>query len=65
MDMSEQKALGATPITNTSRASKAYRAGRVCQHDGCGTVLSIYNRGKFCYPHEPIATPRTRGRKIA
>jgi hypothetical protein len=37
----------------------------VCRETGCTTKLSIYNNGKFCYQHEPMAVPRTRGKKIA
>ena len=25
----------------------------------------MYNNGKYCYLHEPMAVPRTRGKKIA
>jgi len=25
----------------------------------------MYNSGKYCYRHEPMAVPRTRGKKIA
>jgi len=25
----------------------------------------MYNQGKYCYLHEPMAVPRTRGKKIA
>jgi len=39
--------------------------GRTCQEDECGTLLSQYNSGKYCYQHEPMTVPRTRGRKIA
>ena len=60
-----ERAVGGSPISGSVRASKAFKAGRLCAEDGCGTVLSIYNKGKFCYRHEPMATPRTRGRKIA
>ena len=60
-----ERAVSATPISGNVRASKAFKAGRVCRKVGCETVLSIYNRGKYCYQHEPMATPRTRGRKIA
>ncbi len=61
-----ERAVGGTAIgTGASRASKAYKTNRVCSHDGCGTVLSIYNKGKYCYQHEPMVTPRTRGKKIA
>jgi hypothetical protein len=37
----------------------------VCRQPGCTTRLSIYNNGKFCYQHEPMIVPRTRGKKIA
>ena len=45
--------------------SRSYPDGRECSHPGCNTRLSIYNNGKFCYQHEPMAVPRTRGKKIA
>jgi hypothetical protein len=61
-----ERAVGGTAIgTVAARASKAYKTNRVCGHEDCGTVLSIYNKGKYCYQHEPMVTPRTRGRKIA
>ena len=63
-DMSQER-LGATPVSGASRASRTYRPGRVCETHGCGTVLSIYNRGRYCSFHEPASAPRTRGRKIA
>jgi len=25
----------------------------------------MYNSGKYCYEHEPMSVPRTRGKKIA
>ena len=60
-----ERAVSATPISGNVRASRAFKAGRVCGEEGCETVLSIYNKGKYCYQHEPMSTPRTRGRKIA
>ena len=60
-----ERAVGGSPITGNVRASKAFKPGRICAEDGCGTLLSIYNKGKFCFQHEPMATPRTRGRTIA
>ena len=60
-----ERAVGGSPITGNVRASKAFKSGRVCAEDGCGTVLSMYNSGRFCYQHEPMVTPRTRGKKIA
>ena len=63
--MSERAVSGTAIGTGGNRASRAYKQGRVCDHDGCTTVLSIYNKGRHCYQHEPMVTPRTRGRKIA
>ena len=25
---------------------------RVCAEDGCDTILSVYNHGSYCGPHE-------------
>jgi hypothetical protein len=52
-------------IEGHGRPSRRFKAGRVCREPGCGTRLSIYNSGKYCYQHEPMTVPRTRGRKIA
>ncbi len=60
-----ETAVGATPISGHDRPSRAFGKNRVCKEPGCGTRLSMYNNGRFCYQHEPMATPRTRGRKIA
>ena len=57
--------VGAHPISGNDRPSKAYGAGRICRHPECGTRLSIYNDGVFCYRHEPMTVPRVRGKKIA
>jgi hypothetical protein len=57
--------VGAQPICGSERPSRAFKKGRTCQEPGCGTKLSIYNQGRFCSLHEPMAVPRTRGRKIA
>jgi len=57
--------VGGRPISGHDRPSRAFKAGRVCQEPGCDTRLSIYNKGKYCYQHEPNSAPRTRGRKIA
>lgn len=53
------------PISAGERPSKAFAHGRVCRQSGCDTRLSIYNNGKYCASHEPMAVPRTRGKKIA
>lgn len=62
--MSDQAVLG-KPFRGTERPSRSFGKGRVCRDPDCGTKLSIYNSGRYCYEHEPMAVPRTRGRKIA
>jgi hypothetical protein len=37
-----------------------YGEGRVCAKDGCGTVLTRYHCGSFCYAHEDAAAPETQ-----
>jgi hypothetical protein len=60
-----ERAVKGTPISGNDRPSRSFGKDRTCNEAGCETRLSIYNRGKFCYQHEPMAVPRTRGRKIA
>ena len=33
--------------------ARTYADDRTCGHDGCSTVLSIYNRSERCWIHEP------------
>lgn len=60
-----ERAVQGTPISGNDRPSRAFGKGRICKDPACETRLSIYNKGKYCYQHEPMAVPRTRGRKIA
>ena len=59
------EAVAGTSINGADRPSKAFPRDRSCREPGCETKLSIYNNGKYCYLHEPMAVPRTRGKKIA
>ena len=47
------------------RELQTYRAGRVCDADGCETLLSRYNRSDLCWQHEPVHSylGPVRGRK--
>ena len=56
---------GGLPIIGGDRPARAFKKGRTCNEAGCGTQLSIYNDGKYCFLHEPMSVPRTRGKKIA
>jgi hypothetical protein len=62
--MSERSLAGHT-MSGSERPSKSFGTGRTCREPGCNTKLSMYNNGKYCYLHEPMAVPRTRGKKIA
>jgi len=59
------RAIGGTGLAVPDRPSRSFGKGRKCAEPGCDTRLSMYNQGRFCYLHEPMAVPRTRGRKIA
>ena len=63
-EMSE-RSLGGHTLSGSERPSKAFGRDRTCRHPGCPTKLSMYNNGKYCFQHEPMAVPRTRGKKIA
>ena len=60
-----ERAVQGHPIAGNERPSKAFGRGRTCREPGCETRLSMYNNGKYCYQHEPMSVPRTRGKKIA
>ena len=51
-DADQLRLSGSRPMTSGSRP-RTYAAGRVCGADGCGTVLSRYNRTELCWQHEP------------
>jgi hypothetical protein len=57
--------VAATSINGSDRPSKAFGTDRLCREPDCETRLSMYTNGKYCYLHEPMAVPRTRGKKIA
>ena len=53
--------LVASQVKPGIRKSKKYAPGRVCEFINCETVLSTYNKKKFCFTHSPISYPRVRG----
>lgn len=62
--MSERSMSGHS-LSSSERPSRSFGKDRTCREPGCETKLSMYNSGKYCYKHEPMSVPRTRGRKIA
>lgn len=59
-----ERAVSGQSLSGADRPSKSFGAGRTCREAGCETKLSRYNNGKYCYQHEPMSVPRTRGKKI-
>ena len=59
------EAISGTSLNGSDRPSKVFGKDRLCREPDCDTRLSMYNTGKYCYLHEPMAVPRTRGKKIA
>ena len=43
------------------RKPKTYDNSRYCADGSCGTKLSTYNGGPYCYNHSPVRFPRNRG----
>jgi hypothetical protein len=37
---------------------------RICEDAGCDTFLSRYNDAQFCALHQPMITPRMRGKVL-
>ena len=56
-------ALRASGLGELPRRSPTYPPGRVCGAEECRTVLSIYNRSKLCWLHEPARVYVVRGRR--
>ena len=46
------------------RAPKQTSESRTCEHKGCETLLSRYNKRDHCYAHAPTRFPRLRGRVL-
>ena len=50
-------------VRRLPRRNRTYTQGRSCDEPGCLTRLSIYNRSKFCWQHEPVRSYVPRGRR--
>ncbi len=49
---------------NPADITEATATLRVCDEPGCDTVLSRYNELDFCALHQPMITPRMRGKVL-
>jgi hypothetical protein len=50
----ERLRLNGSTAGQPGREPRTYREGRVCDADGCETLLSRYNRSDLCWQHEPL-----------
>jgi hypothetical protein len=50
----ERLRLNGSTAGRPGREPRTYREGRVCDADGCETLLSRYNRSDLCWQHEPL-----------
>jgi len=50
-------------IGSHTRPSRTFSAGRVCEHQACSTVLSVYNRSASCSVHEEVRVYINRGQR--
>ena len=45
------------------KPSTSYTSGRICLQEGCDTVISKYNKYRYCNTHKTKVYPRIKGRK--
>lgn len=45
-------------------ASVPREQGRICEHPGCATRLSVYNSRDVCWQHTDLAFPNYRGKRL-
>jgi hypothetical protein len=50
-------------VRELPRRNRTYATGRTCAEPLCETRLSVYNRSKFCWQHEPVRAYIPRGKR--
>lgn len=60
--MDDLKLRGSRP-RELPPANRTYGTGRVCEHEGCDTRLSRYNKATHCFAHAPLKYPLVRGER--
>jgi hypothetical protein len=48
------KPIRASIPTAPGRGRARSAGGRVCEHEGCGTLLSTYNASPTCWAHQAL-----------
>ena len=62
VEMAEEHYVGGS-VRPLPRPNRRFAQGRVCAEPGCGTKLSIYNKWKYCWQHEPVNSYVPRGKR--
>jgi len=57
--------LRGAPVRALPPRNRVWSSGRRCAEQGCITQISIYNRSRYCWAHEPLHYYVARGRKKA
>ncbi len=47
-----------------SKRNAQYQKNRTCVDSACTTILSQYNKYKYCYKHKPKSFPRIKGKYV-
>ena len=47
-----------------SKPSTTYSSGRTCVQKDCSTIISKYNKFRYCNNHKPKSFPRIKGRSV-
>ena len=50
-------------VSQTDRV-RVYKRGRTCAHEGCATILSVYNPARYCSAHLQEFQARRRRRAL-
>jgi hypothetical protein len=61
----KEETISADLFSGYGHTPKTFAKGRLCREPGCNTILSVYNDGSYCYRHEKMSVPRTRGKRLA
>jgi len=59
----ESLSMRGAAVRALPRRNRRWSEGRTCAEDGCITRISIYNKSKYCWSHEPVRYYIARGRK--
>lgn len=59
----ESLTLRGAAVQALPRRNRTWAQGRTCSAEGCITKISIYNKSRYCWAHEPVRYYIARGRK--